>query len=123
MDVGAAASGGVRGGLTWVGEQESELLDLPVGSRVWSGPDSRRKTLEARAPWASMLTAPRGGGRRYAGEPAGAAPARGDGPIIIQLHLAGREFGQVVLDPLRQAIHHYGGNVQAVLGRPNGTSS
>jgi chromosome segregation ATPase len=40
--VGAAASGGVRGGLTWVGEHEPELLDLPVGSRVLSGPDSRR---------------------------------------------------------------------------------
>ncbi|MET7775363.1 phage tail protein [Streptomyces mirabilis] len=40
--VGAAASGGLRGGLTWVGEHEPELLDLPVGSRVWSGPDSRR---------------------------------------------------------------------------------
>ncbi len=34
--VGAAASGGVRSNLTWVGEQGPELLGLPAGSRVWS---------------------------------------------------------------------------------------
>ncbi|QIY96958.2 phage tail protein [Streptomyces sp. S1D4-11] len=49
--VGAAASGGVRGGLTWVGEHEPELLDLPVGSRVWSGPDSRRMVKRRRRGW------------------------------------------------------------------------
>ncbi|CAM5434853.1 hypothetical protein SGLAM104S_09027 [Streptomyces glaucescens] len=38
--VGAAASGGLRSNLTWVGEQGPELLDLPAGSRVWSNPDS-----------------------------------------------------------------------------------
>jgi TP901 family phage tail tape measure protein len=38
--VGAAASGGIRSGLTLVGEQGMELADLPVGSRVWSNPDT-----------------------------------------------------------------------------------
>jgi hypothetical protein len=37
-----AASGGNQTGLTWVGEEGPELLDLPVGSRVRTAGDSRR---------------------------------------------------------------------------------
>lgn len=37
-----AASGGIRGGLTLVGENGAELIDLPAGSRVNSNEDSRR---------------------------------------------------------------------------------
>ena len=37
-----AASGGMRSGLTWVGEHGPELLDAPPGSRVHSAGDSQR---------------------------------------------------------------------------------
>ncbi|MEU2730120.1 phage tail protein [Streptomyces griseoviridis] len=113
--VGAAAAGGMRGGLTWVGEHEPELLDLPVGSRVWSGPDSRRK---ARAPWESMLTAPRGGsmaGKRAAAL-GGGAPVQ---PVLVQqtITLDGRVIARQIFDPLRGEIAHRGGNVQRALGQ------
>lgn len=111
--VGGAASGGMRGGLTWVGEHEPELLDLPVGSRVWSGPDSRRKA--AQAPWASMLNVPRRPG-------AGGAASAGGGsvqPIIVHqtIELDGRVVARQIFDPLRGEIAHRGGNVQKTLGQ------
>lgn len=111
--VGAAASGGIRGGLTWVGEHEPELLQLPVGSRVWSGPDSRRKA-QHMAPWASMLNTPR---RTSAGSGGGGGGmAR---PIIVHqtITLDGKVVARQILDPLRQEIHHLGGNVQSALGK------
>ena len=113
--VGMAASGGIRSNRTWVGEHGPELLDLPAGSRVWSNPDSRRMV---QAPWASMLNTPRRG-------PAPAqAPAPGDArsgrPIVVQIEIGGRKFGEVIIDPLREAIHHRGGNVQATLGKGGG---
>ena len=40
--IGAAASGGNRSNLTWVGEQGPELVDLAPGSRVHTAGDSRR---------------------------------------------------------------------------------
>jgi len=89
--VGAAASGGLRGGLTWVGEQEPELLDLPVGSRVWSGPDSRRKA---------------------ASTAGGGGPAA---PIVINLWFGTREFGQLWIDTGRHEVRTRGG-IQAALG-------
>lgn len=90
--VGAAASGGVRGGLTWVGEHEPELLDLPVGSRVWSGPDSRRKT----------------GG-------AGGGVAR----VELVISSSGSDEDELLLRRLRRVIKVRGGNVNFVLtGRP-----
>lgn len=80
--VGAAASGGLRGGLTWVGEHEPELLDLPVGSRVRSGPDSRRI----------------------------AAAADGQ-PIIVHqtITLDGRVVAQQVFEPLKREVRNRGG--------------
>lgn len=109
--VGAAASGGIRGGLTWVGEHEPELLDLPVGSRVWSGPDSRRKSREMAAPWASMLNSPQ---RRASG-----GAGRGTQTIIVHqtITLDGKVVARQIFDPLRGEIHHRGGDVQAVLGK------
>ncbi|MFB7440258.1 phage tail protein [Streptomyces mirabilis] len=90
--VGAAASGGVRGGLTWVGEHEPELLDLPVGSRVWSGPDSRRMA---------------GGG--------GGGPAH----AVLEIRSGGSETDEFILQLIRRAVRVRGGNVQLVLaGRP-----
>lgn len=38
----AQASGGVGGGLTWVGERGAELLKLPPGTQVYSHGDSQR---------------------------------------------------------------------------------
>ncbi|MCX4703859.1 hypothetical protein [Streptomyces sp. NBC_01373] len=116
--VGAAASGGMRSGLTMVGEQGVELLDLPAGSRVWSNPDSRRKLAAAQAPWASMLNMPRGGGSR-------ARAARGGGqvqPILVQqtITLDGRVIAQQIFDPLRAEIAHRGGSVQKSLGQGAG---
>jgi TP901 family phage tail tape measure protein len=90
--VGAAASGGVRGGLTWVGEHEPELLDLPVGSRVLSGPDSRRMA---------------GGG--------GGGPAH----AVLEIRSGGSETDEFLLMMIRRAVRVRGGNVQLVLaGRP-----
>lgn len=115
--VGAAASGGVRGGLTWVGEHEPELLQLPVGSRVWSGPDSRRKAQAAQAPWASMLTAPRRASAGYA-QPASAGGGSGQ-PLVIQLRIGEREFGEVWVDAGRKAVRDRGG-IEATLKPPRG---
>lgn len=78
-----AASGGIRGGLTWVGEYEPELLDLPVGSRVRSGPDSRRI----------------------------AAAAAGGQPVVIHqtITLDGRVVAQQIFEPLRREVRNRGG--------------
>ncbi|MGW4670072.1 phage tail protein [Streptomyces sp. NPDC004324] len=112
--VGAAASGGLRGGLTWVGEHEPELLDLPVGSRVWSGPDSRRK---AAAPWDSMLNVPRRGARVGGGAAAGPQEVR----VVLELKAGdSSRRTEELLSELRGAIKVRGGDVQGVLG--NGRS-
>ena len=109
--VGAAASGGVRSGLTWVGEHEPELLDLPSGARVWSGPDSRRMQRQA---WASMLNTGRGA--------RASAPAVGGGavqPIVVHqtITLDGRVVARQIFEPLRAEVAHRGGNVQSALGQ------
>ncbi|NUO43726.1 MAG: phage tail protein [Streptomyces sp.] len=101
--VGAAASGGVRSGLTWVGEHEPELLDLPSGARVWSGPDSRRMQ---HAAWASMLNEPRRGPSRV---PVAAGGGNGGGLWVIQLQLGTTQLGEVIIDPLRKAVKTRGG--------------
>ncbi|WP_020116831.1 hypothetical protein [Streptomyces canus] len=114
--VGAAASGGIRGGLTWVGEHEPELLQLPVGSRVWSGPDSRRKVAQAQAPWASMLTTPQRGGRSYA------APAGGRQEVTVVLEIRAGDSGRYsnfLVDELRKAVRDRGG-IEATLKPPRG---
>jgi hypothetical protein len=112
--VGAAAAGGLRGGLTWVGEHEPELLDLPAGSRVWSGPDSRRKA--AQAPWASMLNTP----RRPASTPPPAPQAAGSGqPIVIQLALGKQQLGEVWVDVGRAEVRARG-SIEATLKPPRG---
>lgn len=113
--VGAAAAGGIRSNLTWVGEQGPELLDLPAGSRVWSNPDSRRMQQQA---WSSMLNTPRGGsssGRR--------APAAGGvQPIVVHqtITLDGRVVAQQIFNPLREEIAVRGGSVQKSLGQGAG---
>lgn len=114
--VGAAASGGLRSSLTWVGEQGPELLDLPAGSRVWSNPDSRRKLASAQAPWASMLTAPRRASAPAAGTAGGGGPQE---PVVLELRSSGSQLDEMLLHILRKAIRVRGGNVNVVLtGRP-----
>lgn len=105
-----AASGGARGSWTMVGEHEPELVRLPFGSRVYSGPDTRRMQQQA---WASMLNEPR---RARAGRPAvPAAAAGGDRPIVLNVSLGGREFGQIWVDVGRKEVQTRGG-LRATLG-------
>ncbi|MFG2269143.1 hypothetical protein ACGFNY_05135 [Streptomyces chartreusis] len=116
--VGAAASGGLRSNLTWVGEHGPELLDLPVASRVWSNPDSKRMQQSA---WTSMLNTPRLGHAQGRG----AVVGRGGGsvqPIIVHqtITLDGRVVAQQIFDPLRKEIAAKGGNVQRSLGQGAG---
>ena len=108
--VGAAASGGIRSNLTWVGEQGPELVNLAPGSRVWSNPDSRRMQQQA---WASMLNEPR---MRHAPGRAAVAGASGrPEPVVIELRSSGSDMDELLLKILRKAINVRGGNAQVVL--------
>jgi hypothetical protein len=112
-----AASGGARGSWTMVGEHEPELVRLPFGSRVYSGPDTRR--MMQQGAWSSMLNTPqRGGGARYAPMPAGG----GAQPIVVHqtITLDGRVVAQQIFDPLRKEIANRGGSVQRSLGQGAG---
>ncbi|MFE0844915.1 coiled-coil domain-containing protein [Streptomyces rochei] len=109
---GSAATGGARGSWTLVGEHEPELVRLPFGSRVYSGPDTRRMQQQA---WASMLNTPRGAGR-----PASSARGGAVQPIVVHqtITLDGRVVAQQIFDPLRKEVAiRGGGNVQQALGR------
>ncbi|GAA3718318.1 hypothetical protein [Streptomyces tremellae] len=91
--LGRAATGGPRGGLTLVGEQGPELVDLAAGSRVRSNPDTKR-----------LLAG-------------GAASASGAAPININLVVDGGVLARAVFDPLRNEIRtRKGGDVQKALG-------
>ncbi|WP_432019919.1 phage tail tape measure protein [Streptomyces sp. 1222.5] len=112
--VGFAAAGGVRSNLTWVGEHGPELLDLAAGSRVYSNPDSRRMWAQAQTPWSSMLNAPR------QAPAAPAAPVTGDGqPLVIQLSIADRDFGELWVDTGRRQVKTRG-SIEATLRPPRG---
>jgi TP901 family phage tail tape measure protein len=89
--VGAAAVGGPRGGLTWVGEQGPELVRLPVGSTVTPAGQSR-----------AMAAAVTGGGKS---------------PAAVQLEWVGGNAGDSFMTWLRNNIRVRGGNVQTVLGQ------
>ncbi len=87
--IAGAASGGIRSGLTWVGEHGPELADIPAGSRVWSNPDSMR------------MASGQGGGP----------------PILVQLVLDGMVVAQQLLDPQREIVRRkYGGSAQTAWG-------
>jgi hypothetical protein len=88
--IGQAAAGGIRGGLTLVGEQGPELIDAAPGSRVLTADDTARTFAE-------------GGG----GGPGG--------PLVIMLQIGDRTLGEVIIDPLRKVVRARGGDVQAVL--------
>jgi polyhydroxyalkanoate synthesis regulator phasin len=88
--VGAAASGGPRSRMTLVGEQGPELVDLAAGSRVHTAGETRRMLAPAAAPAA---------------------------PMYITLMIGDKTLGELLVDPLRQAVASRGGIVQAALGR------
>jgi hypothetical protein len=90
-----AASGGARGGLTWVGEQGPELARLPYGSTVYPAGQSRRMAMAG------------GGG--------------GGGVIQVNLILDGKVAARALIDPLKGEVNRIsGGSVQKALGRGNG---
>jgi TP901 family phage tail tape measure protein len=86
--IGGAATGGPRGGLTWVGEQGPELVRLPGGSTVIP-----------------------------AGQSATMAAQGGAGTLSIELEWTGNNGGDEFMSWLRKNIRVRGGNVQAVLGK------
>ncbi|MFE1882660.1 phage tail tape measure protein [Streptomyces diastatochromogenes] len=114
--VGAAASGGLRSSLTWVGEQGPELLDLPAGARVWSNPDSRRKLAAGQAPWSSMLTAP----RRAGGAAAAGAPAPQEQVVVLEIRAGDSgKYTDFLVSELRKAVRARG-SVEATFAPPRG---
>ena len=78
-----------------------------MGSRVWSGPDTRRKLGAAQAPWGSMLNTPR---RTPAPAPV-SVPAASGQPFVINLSVGGHDFGQVLVDVGRKEVKTRGGLV------------
>jgi TP901 family phage tail tape measure protein len=87
--IGGAATGGPRGGLTWVGEQGPELVRIPGGSTV----------------------IPAGQSRTLAGASAGG------GVGALQVEWVGDSGGDEFLSWLRKNIRIRGGDVQSVLGQ------
>ncbi|MCM1941595.1 phage tail protein, partial [Streptomyces sp. G3] len=101
--VGGAATGGARGSWTMVGEHEPELVRLPFGSRVYSGPDTRRMRQQA---WASMLNRP-----RSAGQAAGAGAPAGAQQIVVHatIEMDGQVVARQIIDPMRKEVVTRGG--------------
>jgi hypothetical protein len=88
--IGGAATGGPRGGLTWVGEQGPELVKLPGGSTVI--PAGQSATMAAQ-----------GGG--------------GGGSMVLEIRSGGSRMDDLLVELLRNAVRSRGGNVQTVLGK------
>lgn len=87
--VGAAAAGGLRRGLTMVGEGGPELADLAAGSHVYSNPDTRQM----------LRSAPTGGG-----------------PVVLEFRSSGSEIDEMFVKMIRKFVRVRGGSVQTVLG-------
>lgn len=81
--IGTAATGGVRGNMTLVGESGPELVNLAPGSHVKSNPDTRR-----------IL--------------AGGGPGSGQ-PMVINLVVSGRVLASATFDDFRKEIRNRGG--------------
>lgn len=88
--VRGAASGGLRGNMTLVGEQGPELVDLQPGSHVRSNSDTRR-----------LLNS--------------TGQAEGGGAQFV-FKSSGRRVDDLLLEILRESIHARGGNPVTVLG-------
>lgn len=89
--VGAAATGGPRGGLTRVAENGGELIDLPGGTRVYSASDTDRILSQG----------------------AGSGSSR----VVLEIKSDGSRFSALLVEVLREAIRDRGGNVQKALGQ------
>lgn len=63
--------------------------------------------------WESMLNVGRSAGY---GPVSGSSGSSGQ-PLIVHLSLAGKDVGEILIDPIRRSVRHRGGNVQAVLGK------
>lgn len=85
-----AATGGARGGLTWVGERGPELVRLPYGSQVSSAGDSRRMAGEGRG---------HGGGSS------------------VHISVSDSEAGRLLVSLLQKAVKARGGDVLVTLGQ------
>lgn len=85
-----AATGGLRGGMTLVGEHGPEIINLAPGSHVRSNSDTRR----------------------LLGGAGGTAP--GGGTFLFKS--SGRRVDDLLLEILREAIHQRGGDPVQVLG-------
>lgn len=100
--VRARAAGGPTTGLTLVGEEGPELLDL--GSQrgfVHNNDDTRRMIASA----ASSFSGGGGGG----------GMAR-QAPVVLEIRSGGSAFDDALVEVLRKSIQNRGGNVQQVLG-------
>lgn len=90
--ISGAANGATSSGLTWVGENGPELMDIAPGSRVHSNPDSMR------------IAGNNGGGG-------------GGGPITVNLILDGKVVASSVVEPLRGMVNRQGsGSAQKFFG-------
>jgi hypothetical protein len=113
--VGGAASGGLRGGLTWVGEEGPELVRLPASSTVYPAGQSRQIAASA---WASMLNEPR--------RPSYSAAAGGGQQTVnvtLEVHSPGgrsNRFEAFLLEEIQRMVRARGGNVQQILSPPRG---
>jgi uncharacterized protein YukE len=97
--IGGAASGGIRNGLTWVGEHGPELAELAPGARVYSNPDSMRMAQQGAIGSA--------GQRQLAGTLRLAVDRTVERGVVAELFRMFRaEIGT-----------NYGGDVQLALGR------
>jgi hypothetical protein len=82
---------------------------IPAG--VVSGIESGERHLDSTM--AGLVNVPRAG----APSAAGGRGAGGGRPLLVNLSIGGREFGQLWVDTGRQEIHALGGDVQAAIGR------
>ena len=89
--VGAAATGGLRSGLTMVGEHGRELVSLAPGSQVHSNPDTER------------LLSGSGGS--------------GGGRLVLEVRGDDSRLSEWMVEALRRAVRVRGGDVQLTLGR------
>lgn len=87
--IGTAATGGIRHGLTIVGEHGAEAVRLPTGSTVMSNPDTER-----------MMSGAHGGAAK----------------VVVEVRSSGKEIDELLAKLMRKYIRSHGGNVQTVLG-------
>ncbi|WP_326787863.1 phage tail protein [Streptomyces sp. NBC_00151] len=108
-----AASGGLRGGLTWVGEEGPELVRLPASSTVYPAGQSRQK---AAAPWSSMLNEAR---RAPA---SGATAGGGSQEVKVVLEVRGTtnsRYEEFLLTEIRRMVRARGG-IEPTFAPPRG---